>query len=146
MALKKKRKVTKKSGKKRLRTRKKTAARRKKKAALPDVNMPVSAVRDKMTQSQLLSAIAEASDLDKKKVKEVLECLSVVAHRHLKKGGAGAFKVPFLNINLKRVVKPARKARKGINPFTGEAMTFKAKPKSTVVRARALKALKESIS
>ena len=36
----------------------------------------------------------------------------------------------------------ATKARKGINPFTGEETTFKAKPAHNVVKVRALKNLK----
>ena len=41
--------------------------------------------------------------------------------------------------------KPATKARKGINPFTGEEMMFKAKPASKTVRVRPLKNLKEMV-
>jgi nucleoid DNA-binding protein len=41
--------------------------------------------------------------------------------------------------------KPATKARKGTNPFTGEAMMFKAKPARKVVKVRALKKLKEMV-
>ena len=41
--------------------------------------------------------------------------------------------------------KPARKARMGRNPATGEQMMFKAKPKSKVVKFRTAKILKESI-
>ena len=39
--------------------------------------------------------------------------------------------------------KPAVKARKGVNPFTGEEQMFKAKPASTAVKVRALKKLKD---
>ena len=39
--------------------------------------------------------------------------------------------------------KPATKARKGRNPFTGEEMMFKAKPASRVVKIQPLKRLKE---
>ena len=39
--------------------------------------------------------------------------------------------------------KPAVKARKGINPFTGEETMFKAKPASTAVKVRPLKKMKE---
>ena len=51
--------------------------------------------------------------------------------------------VPEIGVKLKRVKKPATKARKGINPFTGEPMMFKAKKASTSVRAVALKACKD---
>ena len=39
----------------------------------------------------------------------------------------------------------ATKARKGINPFTGEEMMFKAKPARNVVKATPLKALKDMV-
>ena len=41
------------------------------------------------------------------------------------------------------VQKPAVPAHTGINPFTKQPMTFKAKPARRVVRVRPLKALKE---
>ena len=43
-------------------------------------------------------------------------------------------------LNIK---KPATKARKGINPFTGEEAVFKAKPARTMVKVQPLKALKD---
>jgi nucleoid DNA-binding protein len=43
------------------------------------------------------------------------------------------------------VVKKPRKARKGTNPFTGEAMMFKAKPARKIVRARPVKAAKDAV-
>lgn len=46
---------------------------------------------------------------------------------------------------LKIKVKPARKARMGINPFTREKMMFKAKPRSKVVKFSVAKSLKEKI-
>jgi len=48
-----------------------------------------------------------------------------------------------MKIETKR--KPATKARKGINPFTGEKMTFKAKPARTVVKIRPLKQVKDMV-
>jgi DNA-binding protein HU-beta len=44
------------------------------------------------------------------------------------------------------VKKPATKARKGINPFTKEEITFKAKPASKKVRALPLKNLKSFVN
>jgi DNA-binding protein HU-beta len=41
--------------------------------------------------------------------------------------------------------KPATPAHEGVNPFTKEPMTFKAKPASKVVRARPIKALKDAL-
>jgi len=44
-------------------------------------------------------------------------------------------------MKLKAVNKPATKARKGRNPFTGEDVMLKAKPASRKVRVRALRTL-----
>ncbi len=61
---------------------------------------------------------------------------------HLKKRGAGQFTLPGL-LKIVTQKKPATKARKGINPFTGEATTFAAKPARTMVKVRPLKKLKD---
>ena len=105
-----------------------------------------SAVKDRMTKAQIISEIADATEITKKDVKAVLASLSEQAQRHLKVRGCGEFMVPELAIKLKRIKKPATKARKGINPFTGEPMMFKAKKASTSVRAVALKACKDMAS
>ena len=49
-------------------------------------------------------------------------------------------------MKLKVVKKPATKAREGINPCTGEKMTFKAKPASKKVRVLPLKSLKAMVN
>ena len=45
-----------------------------------------------------------------------------------------------------RRTKPATKARKGTNPFTGEEMIFKAKPASKTVKVTPLKAFKDTVA
>ena len=53
----------------------------------------------------------------------------------------GAFKIGgCLDLKLKK--KPARPARKGVNPFTKEPCVFKAKPASKTVRCLPMKKLK----
>ncbi len=103
-------------------------------------------IAEKQTKSQILSDIAEDTGLTKKEVAAVLDSMTDLAVRHLKKKGSGEFAVPSLGLKLRRVIKPARKARPGINPFTGEAITIKAKPATTSVRAAPLKALKDAIA
>jgi hypothetical protein len=56
----------------------------------------------------------------------------------------GLFSIPGL-LKMRVVKKPARKARKGVNPFTGEEMMFKAKPATKVVKVSALKGLKDMV-
>jgi nucleoid DNA-binding protein len=95
-----------------------------------------------MTKSQLIEKIAAANDISKKEVKGVLETLASIGYKELKK--TGAFLVPgFAKFVV--IKKPATKARKGTNPFTGEPMTFKAKPARKIVRARPVKAAKDAV-
>ncbi len=103
-------------------------------------------IATKQTKSQILSTLAEETGLTKKEVAAVMDALADLAQRHLKKRGSGEFSVPSLGVKLRRVIKPARKARKGINPFTGEEIMIKAKPATTSVRAVALKAIKDAVA
>ena len=103
------------------------------------------AIRDKMTKSQILGSIADSTGLTKKQVGSVMEELESLIERSIKKRSAGEFTVPGL-MKITTVKKPARKARKGINPFTGEETIFKAKPASIAVKVRPLKKLKEYAS
>jgi nucleoid DNA-binding protein len=98
-----------------------------------------------LSKSEILNAIADAigEELSRKHVKAVVEHLVAVGHRELKKAG-----VFVLHGFAKFVVvkKPARPARKGINPFTKQEQTFAAKPASKAVRARPVKAIKDAVS
>ncbi len=111
-----------------------------KKAAAPVRKTP--AIQNRFTKTQTLTEIADNTGLTKKQVSSVLDELGIVIERHIKKRGAGEFTLPGL-MKIKTVKKPARKARKGINPFTGEETMFKARPASTAVKILALKALKD---
>ncbi|MFL5352109.1 HU family DNA-binding protein [Archangium sp.] len=96
------------------------------------------------TKSELLVSIAEQTGLSKKQVGSVFEALGGHIEKSLGSRGPGKFVVPGL-MKLKVVKKPATKARKGINPFTGQETTFKAKPARKVVKIQALKALKDML-
>ncbi len=72
----------------------------------------------------------------------VLESLGDQIKKSLK--GNGVFTLPGL-CKMRVVKKAATKAREGVNPFTGEKMTIKAKPASKKVRIRALKNLNEMV-
>ena len=95
-----------------------------------------------LTKSQLIEKISVETEIAKKDVKGVLETLVTVGHKELKK--SGVFLVPgFAKFVV--VKKPATKARKGVNPFNGEEMMFKAKPARKIVRARPVKAAKDAV-
>jgi nucleoid DNA-binding protein len=94
------------------------------------------------TKSQVVSAVAGATDLSKKQVSAVLEALGGQMKKALK--GVGVFTLPGV-CKMRVVKKAATKAREGVNPFTGEKMQIKAKPASKKVRIRALKNLNEMV-
>jgi len=133
--------VKRKAAKKPKKAKKKKVVKKVKKVVKP-VKLVTTPVKKSMTKSEVLSAIAEGTGLTRKEVGKVVEALGVVIKRHVSRGGAGQFVLPGL-AKFKVVRKPATKARKGINPFTGEPTIFKAKPARNVVKVRPLKALKE---
>ena len=94
------------------------------------------------TKSEVYGELAESADMTKRQVAAVFDGLAGMIKKDLGKRGPGVFTVPGL-MKIKVVRKPATKARKGINPFTGEEMMFKAKPARNVVKVLALKNLKE---
>ena len=105
----------------------------------------VPPVKAPMTKAAILDEIAGNTGLNKKQVASVFDELTTLIERHVKKGAAGQFALPgLMKIEIKR--KPATKARKGINPFTGEETVFKAKPARNVVKIRPLKKIKDMVS
>jgi nucleoid DNA-binding protein len=97
-----------------------------------------------LRDGEVVAALAERTGLDKKQIAEVFAALGELIARELGKRGPGQFAIPGL-LKIKVVRKPATKARSGRNPFTGEPMTFKARPARNVVRGVPLKALKELV-
>ncbi len=91
-----------------------------------------------LTQAQVTVNIAEAAGISKKEAKAALEALQAALVKNNKVA------TPFGIFSKK--VKPARSARKGTNPFTGEEMMFKAKPKTTVLKFRPNKATKDALN
>ena len=122
---------------------KKPAAKKapaKKAVAAPEKK--IKAIKERFTKTQILTQISTSTELTKKQVQSVLDELSDIMEGHIKKRAVGEFVLPGL-MKVTTVKKPAKKARKGINPFTGEEQMFKAKPASIQVKVRPLKKLKE---
>ena len=96
------------------------------------------------SKGEVYSQLADQTGLSKKEVAAVFDAMSSMMASDLKKGGPQVFNVPgLMKVSVQR--KPATKARKGTNPFTGEEMMFKAKPASKTVKASALKGLKDMV-
>ncbi len=139
--------ATKKAAAKKKAPAKKAAAKKapaKKKAVAKKAPAPkkAPAIAEKLTKSQIVASVADSTGLTKKQVGSVMDEVHTLIERSIKKRGVGEFTIPGI-LKITTVKKPARKARKGINPFTGEETTFKAKPASIAVKIRPLKKLKE---
>ncbi len=89
-----------------------------------------------MTKSQLVSLLAEKSDVTKGAINGILETLANTAVNETKKNGQ--FVIP----GIGKAVKSQRKARMGRNPQTGAAIKIPAK---TVVKFRVAKAFKDAV-
>ena len=104
------------------------------------------AVKKPPTKTEILTNIANATDLTKKDVAAVLEALAAEIKRNLASRGPGAFAIPgLLKIEKKKV--PARPARHGVpNPFKpGELMDVAARPAYSKVKVCPLKTLKDMV-
>jgi len=96
------------------------------------------------SKAEVVKTIAEATDLKSTQVRQVFDVLTSLIVADLGKKGCGEFNLNGL-MKLKTVNKPATKARRGRNPFTGEEIMIKAKPASRKVRVRALSGLNNQI-
>jgi len=111
-------------------------------AAKKPAEKKITAISERYTKTQILNQISEKTELSRKQVQSVLDELTDIMEGHIKKRSCGEFIMPGL-FKVVTVKKPARKARKGINPFNGEETTFAAKPASIQVKVRPLKRMKE---
>jgi nucleoid DNA-binding protein len=114
-----------------------------KKKATVKKKVAAKAEKKPTTKSETLTFISEKTELTKRDVGAVFDALSMLMKRDLKRG-PGVYTVPGL-MKVKVVRKPATRARKGVNPFTGEEMMFKAKPARNIVKILPLKGLKDMV-
>ena len=100
--------------------------------------------KKRMSKAQFVTAVAEESGLTKKQANTALDAINAVVARELGKKGPGEVILPGL-LKLSVVNKPATREHEGVNPFTKEPMTYKAKMARKVVKIRALKALTDAV-
>lgn len=89
-----------------------------------------------MTKSQMLGALSEETGMTKKDIAGLMDALSGMAYKEVKKNGE------FVLPGFGKLVKARRKARMGVNPATGEKIKIPAK---TVVKFRLAKAAKDAV-
>ncbi len=135
-----KKKTTKKAGA-RATARKKTTTRA---AASKPASYKIPKAEKTRTKSEVFSIIADNTGLTRKQVSEVFDVTKEIIAKDLKKTGPEAVNLAgMMKVTVQR--KPATRARKGTNPFTGEPTVFKAKPARNVLKIRPLKAMKELV-
>ena len=118
--------------------RKKTAKKTAKK------KVAAKAVKKPTTKAETFTFIADKTGLTKKDVSAVFDSLNTLIRRDIRRTGPGVYTMPGL-MKIKVVRKPATRSRKGVNPFTGEEMVFKAKHARNVVKVLPLKGLKDMV-
>jgi DNA-binding protein HU-beta len=91
----------------------------------------------RMTQTEIVSALAETSGLKKTDVKGLFDAMADLAAAEVKKNGE--FTLP----GFGKLKKTQRKARDGRNPATGAVIHIPAK---TTVKFSLGKAMKDSVS
>jgi nucleoid DNA-binding protein len=103
----------------------------------------IKPIKEVLTKTALTAQLAQTAGVEPKVVKSVLAALEATMAASLAKKGAGAFVMPGLfKVTVQQV--PAKKARKGIDPFTKQERMFAAKPASTKVKVRPMKKLKDA--
>ncbi len=123
----------------------KAAPKAAKPAAKPVVQAPsaLKPIKETFNKTSLVNHLVQASGADAKTVKAVLGSLEATILASIAKKGAGAFTWPgVLKVTALQV--PAKKARKGIDPFTKVERMFAAKPASVKVKARFFKKVKDA--
>ena len=103
-----------------------------------------SITKKPMNKTEIIAALCEATDLTKQQVAGLLDELAGLIKKHLDEQGPGVLTIPDL-LQIKVVRKPATAEHKGVNPFTKEEMTIKAKPATNSVKLVPLKGLKAMV-
>lgn len=111
------------------------------KAASPSAAL--KPIKTAFNKTSLQAHLAQVSGAEPKTVKAVLAALEATMVASLSKKGLGEFTLPGL-LKVTSVAIPAKKKRRGIDPFTKLEREFAAKPATVRVKVRSLKKLKDA--
>ncbi|MDO5056009.1 MAG: HU family DNA-binding protein [Lautropia sp.] len=100
-------------------------------------------VKETFTKAGLAQHLADQTGLETKAVKAVMAALELTILASVHKKGAREFTLPGL-LKIGVVDVPAKKKRRGIDPFTGQEREFAAKPATVRIKVRALKKIKDA--
>ena len=125
-------------------SKKKTTRKTATRAAASAPSVKIGKAEKPRTKSEVFGLLAEGAGISKKDVAAVFDTMAEICKKDLSRTGPGAVNFGgMMKVTVQR--KPATKARKGINPFTGEETVFKAKPARNVVKVRPMKAIKDLV-
>jgi nucleoid DNA-binding protein len=119
---------------------KKSARKPARKSAPKTAAKPIKGV---LSKSALIQHLAGTTGAAAKDVRAVMAALEETIRASIGKKGPRTFVLPGI-LKITAVAVPAKKARKGINPFTGQETVFKAKPATVKVKVRPMKRLKDA--
>ena len=106
-------------------------------------NGPMKPIKDAFNRTSLIAHLASASGAEPKVVKRVMAALEATILASVHKKGAGTFTLPGL-LKVTALQVPAKKKRRGIDPFTKVEREFAAKPATVKLKVRSLKRLKDA--
>jgi nucleoid DNA-binding protein len=97
----------------------------------------------RLTRLQFIERLAEKSGITNTQAVSALDAIGAMVSQELGKQGPGDVLIPGL-LRLMIVHKPATQQHEGVNPFTNEPMTYKAKAARRVIRVKSMKSLSEA--
>lgn len=104
---------------------------------------PLKPIKTAFNKTTLQVHLAEIAGVEPKAAKAVLAALEATIVASMSKKGLGEFTLPgLLKITAQAI--PAKKKRRGIDPFTKLEREFAAKPATVRVKVRPLKKIKDA--
>ena len=104
---------------------------------------PLKPIKTAFNKTTLQTHLAEVAGVEPKVAKAVLAALEATIVAFMSKKGLGEFTLPgLLKITAQAI--PAKKKRRGIDPFTKVEREFAAKPATVRVKVRPLKKIKDA--
>ncbi len=104
---------------------------------------PLKPIKTAFNKTTLQVHLAEIAGVEPKAAKAVLAALEATIVASMSKKGLGEFTLPgLLKITAQAI--PAKKKRRGIDPFTKVEREFAAKPATVRVKVRPLKKIKDA--
>ena len=100
-------------------------------------------IKTAFNRSSLVAHLAGVAATEVKTARALMAALEATILASVHKKGLGSFTLPgLLKVNVINV--PAKKKRRGIDPFTKVEREFAAKPATVKIKTRALKKLKDA--